>query len=242
MCRALVIAGLVAAAMFDVTDRRSYTIALPAGRSLSVALTVGHLRIQGEPRTDAVIEVVRTAPSTAALSRIPVHVEETDAAVHVVGTQLIEGTDPALKTDVTMRVPRAAVLDELRVMEGKITLTDLTGAVTADLRRGPIEATNLEGKVRLETGIGDVVATGMRLSPDGLIRLRTFNGDVRLTLAERPVNARVMALALNGAIASQIPLTLKTTWGPRFGEATLGTGEPVISIDVVTGGIDIRTK
>lgn len=242
MCRALVMAGLVASALFDVTDRRSYTIALPAGRSLSVALTVGHLRIQGEPRADAVIDVARTAPSTAALSRIPVDVEETATAVRVVGTQLIAGADPALKTDVTIRVPRAAVLDELRVMEGRITLTDLAGAVTADLRRGPIVATNLQGKVRLETGIGDVVATGMRLSPDGVIRLRTFNGDVRLTLAERPANARVMALALNGTIESEIPLTLKNTWGPRWGEATLGTGEPVISLDVVTGEIDIRTK
>ena len=65
--------------------------------------------------------------------------------------------------------------------------------------------------------------------------MRAFNGDVRLTLDEVPTDARVMALALNGTISSDIPLTMKDTWGPRWGEATLGKGEPVVSIDVITG-------
>jgi hypothetical protein len=78
------------------------------------------------------------------------------------------------------------------------------------------------------------------LSADGLLRLRAFNGDVRLTLVEKPSDARILALALNGTISSQIPLRMKDTWGPRWGEATLGKGEPVISIDVITGKIDIR--
>lgn len=73
------------------------------------------------------------------------------------------------------------------------------------------------------------------------LRLRAFNGDVRLTLAERPANARILALALNGHITSEIPLTMRDTWGPRWGEATLGRGEPVISIDVVTGTVDLRS-
>jgi hypothetical protein len=71
--------------------------------------------------------------------------------------------------------------------------------------------------------------------------LRAFNGDVRLTLAERPADARIMALALNGSITSQIPLVMKDTWGPRWGETTLGKGEPVISLDVITGTIEIRS-
>jgi DUF4097 and DUF4098 domain-containing protein YvlB len=170
-----------------------------------------------------------------------VSIQETATVVRVVGVQVNGGTDPSLKTDVTVRVPRDAVLETLRVMEGRITLADLTGRVNADLRRGSIEAANVQGSVRLETGIGDVVASQMRLSPTGLLRLRAFNGDVRLSLAERPKDARVMALALNGTVRSQIPLTMKEAWGPRWGEATLGTGEPVISLDVVTGVIDIKS-
>jgi hypothetical protein len=240
LLRAILAAGLVLGGLFDATDRRSYTIALPPGRVVSVELTVGHLRVQGEPRADALIEVNRSAPDESALLKIPVTVEETAAAVRVVGVQSEGGVDASLKTDVTLRVPRAAVLESLRVVEGRITLANLAGRVTADLRRGPIEATNVQGSVRLETGIGDVVASEMRVSPEGVLRLRAFNGDVRLSLAERPKDARVMALALNGSVRSQIPLTMKDAWGPRWGEATLGKGEPVISLDVVTGVIEIK--
>lgn len=233
---------LVAAAAAAVTDRRSYTVALPTGRALSVELTIGTIRVQGEARTDALIEVLRTAPTAEALATIPVTVDETDASVRLICTQPDGGTDPSLKTDVTLRVPRDAALSSLRVLEGKVILSSLTGSVTADLRRGPIEASRVEGMVRLETGIGDVIASDMRLSPRGLLRLRAFNGDVRLTLDEQPRDARVMALALNGTIQSAIPLKLRDTWGPRWGEATIGSGEPVISLDVVTGGIEIKLK
>jgi hypothetical protein len=237
----VIVVGLVAAGVAgNATDRRTQTVRLPAERAVSVALTIGQVRVQGEARSDAQIEIVRTAPTAEALARIPVAIEETAAEVRIVGEQANHGTDPALKTDVTLRVPHGATVSSLRVMEGRIVLSGLHGSVTADIRRGPIEATNLAGLVRLETGIGDVIATGMRLSPQGLLRLRAFNGHVRLALAERPPDARVMALALNGTIQSEIPLKMRETWGPRWGEATLGTGEPVISLDVVTGGIQIK--
>ena len=112
---------------------------------------------------------------------------------------------------------------------------------TLDVRRGSITATDLSGAVRLETEIGDLTVDKATLSDRGLLRLRTFNGDITLTLASRPADARILALVLNGAITSDIPLATKDTWGPRWGEATLGRGEPVISLDVVTGDIALRS-
>jgi hypothetical protein len=242
LLRAIVVGCVALSALADVTDRRSYTVTLTPPRALSVELTIGHVRIHGEPRADAVLEVVRTAPTRDALARIPVTVDESPTEVRVVGLQAGGGTDAALKTDVTLRVPRDAVIDSVRVVEGQISLAGLAGRISADVRRGPIEANDVQGVVRLETGIGNVVARGMRLAPGGLLRLRAFNGDIRLTLAERPANARVMALALNGTVQSQIPLTVKDTWGPRWGEATIGSGEPVISLDVITGKIAIAIE
>jgi hypothetical protein len=235
--------GLLAATVHvNATDRFTQTVPLPPNRAVSVSMTIGHLRVQGEARNDAVIEVVRTAPSQAGLPRIPVTIEERPDEVRVLGEQAGNGMDPALTTDITMRVPHAARLQSLRVKEGRITLSALDGTVMADVRRGPIDARNLQGVVRLETGIGDVAADQMRLSPGGMLRVRAFNGHIRLTLAERPVHARVMALALNGTIQSTIPLTMRDSWGPRWGETTLGSGEPVISLDVVTGDISIKTR
>ena len=239
----LVIGTLVllnpAVALAD-TDRQTRTLPLPPGRSISLDITIGEVRIEGSSRTDAMIEIVRHAPDAAGLTRVPVSIDEIESEIRIRGVQVDGGTDPALRTDMTLRVPHDAVLRSVRILEGRLTLAELTGAVTADLRRGSITASGVGGVIRLETGIGNVIAEQARLSDGGLLRLRAFNGDVRLTLAELPANARIMALALNGSISSEIPLHTKDTWGPRWGEATLGNGEPVISIDVITGKIEIK--
>jgi hypothetical protein len=248
--RRVLVAALACAAALTVegrthdaeTDRQVRTVALPAARALELVITVGNVRIQGEPRTDAVIEIVRTAPTRAGLARIPVAIEESDTAVSVNAAQTENGTDPAYRTDVTLRVPERAALASIQVMEGRLSLAAVKGRITAEVRRGGIDATDLEGSIRLTTEIGDIVTKNARLTASGLLRLRTFNGDVRLMLAEVPKDARILAVALNGTIDSDIPLRTKEAWGPRSGEASLGRGEPLISIDVVTGKIEIRTR
>jgi hypothetical protein len=231
-----------ATATVAATDRQTRTLPLPAGRAISLDITIGQVRIEGATGGDAVIEIVRHAPTVEQLARIPVEIEEDAAEIRIRGAQAEGGTDPALRTDITLRVPHHAIVRSVRIVEGRLTLVALSGAITADIRRGSIEASDLQGSVRLETGIGHVIADRVQLSADGVLRLRAFNGDVRLTLATIPADARIMALALNGTIASDIPLTMKDTWGPRWGEATLGRGEPVISIDVITGKIEIKVR
>lgn len=232
---------LAAALAVSAGDRQTHAIALPAGKTLSIQVTIGAVRIEGSDRPDAEVIVERLAPNAAHLARIPVTIDDTPARVIVRALQTDNTTDPAIRADVTVRLPRSAEIDQVQVLEGRIAITGFSGRVNADIRRGPIEGTDLSGTLRLEAGIGSVTLTAARLSANGLLRLRAFNGDVRLSLAERPRDARILALALNGPIKSDIPLTTRDTWGPRWGEATLGKGEPVISIDVVTGSIEIKT-
>jgi DUF4097 and DUF4098 domain-containing protein YvlB len=221
-------------------DRQVRTILLPPTRTLSIDITIGAVHIEGSTRADAEIEIVRRTPTEAGMARIPVAFAETDTDVRVSALQAEDGADPAYRSEITVRVPHGAQLPSVHLLEGRVTLRGLHGTIGADVRRGSITASDISGTVRLESGIGDITIERGRLSPAGLLRLRTFNGNIRLTLVERPIDARVMALALNGTIASDIPLAMKSTWGPRWGEATLGRGEPVISLDVVNGRIEIR--
>jgi len=233
--------ALSAPSAADVTDRQAKTVALPPGKPLSIEITVGTVRIEGWDKADAEIAIERHAPTAADLARLPLVIDDTDARVSVRALQADGGTDPALHADVVVRVPRSAAIDRVQVLEGRITINGFAGTLTADIRRGPIEGKEVSGTLRLEAGIGSIILTGARLSANGLLRLRAFNGDVRLTLAERPADARIMALALNGQITSEIPLTMRDTWGPRWGETTLGKGEAVISLDVVTGTVEIKS-
>ena len=225
----------------DVTDRQTRVIPLPPGKPLSIEVTIGSVRIDGWDKPDAEIIIERRAPDKSQLARVPVIIDDTPVRVTVRALQTENTTDPAYRADVTLRVPRAALIDRVQVLEGRITIEGFSGTMTADIRRGPIDGRNVSGTIRLEAGIGSVTVSDARLSENGLLRLRAFNGDVRLSLAARPADARIMALALNGHVKSDIPLTHRDTWGPRWAEATLGKGEPVISLDVVTGLIEIKS-
>ena len=225
----------------DLSDRQTRALPLPDGRPLVIEITVGTVRIEGWDKNDVEITVERRAPSAAHFARLPLTIAEIPPGVVVRALQTDNTTDPSLKSDVTVRVPRSATIERVAVLEGRIAIEGFNGTINASTRRGPIDAKEISGTIRLETEIGAVTLTNARLSAKGLLRLRTFNGDVRLALAQRPTDARVMALALNGSIKSDIPLSLRESWGPRWGEATLGNGEPVISIDVVTGTVEIKT-
>ena len=238
----LLLSLVLAAPAAAATDRQTRAFTWSASRALVLDVTIGDVRIVGADRTDVEVAVQRTAPTAEALERVPLVFEETPERVTVRFVQAGGHTDPALRADVVLRVPMDAVIERVRVMEGKLAVEKFRGALTADVRRGPIDAADVAGALRLETGIGSVTLRNARISPGGLLRLRAFNGDVRLQMPGPPADARVMALALNGTIQSDIPLTSRDTWGPRWSEATLGKGEPVISIDVVTGTVEIRTR
>ena len=107
------------------------------------------------------------------------------------------------------------------------------------MTRGSIEASSLGGSVWLETVMGDISVHHGSRPLDAPLRLRTFNGDINLSLPSPLPNARILALALNGTVTSTLPLTTRTIVGPRFSEATFGSGTPVVNLEVVNGHIRI---
>lgn len=223
-----------------VVDRQSHTYAAGPGQTWSLVADLAAVRVVGDPaRQDVRIDITRHAPAAGDLPRLPVVARESERGPEVVVRQRDGALDPALRADVTITVPALASRGRISVVEGGLELRGFHGDLDADLRRGSITAADVSGTLRLATTIGSVVVTRARLVAGGLLRLRAFNGDVKLGFAEAPRDARVMALALNGTITSALPLTMKDTWGPRWGETTIGNGAGVVSIDVVTGAVRI---
>ncbi len=190
-------------------------------------------------RRDVRFDITRQVPEGVPLTRLPIVVREPASGPEVIVRQAEGALDPAVHAEITVTVP-ATSRGAVAVIEGGLDIRGYRGRLDASVQRGPIAASDVAGVLRLETTIGAVVVTGAHLVPGGLLRLRAFNGDVRLALAEAPRDARVLALALNGSIQSTIPLMMKAGWGPRWGETTIGSGEHVVSIDVVTGTIRLE--
>jgi len=128
-------------------------------------------------------------------------------------------------------------LPDIEIFEGRLEIEGLYGTVTARVDRGAIVGRDVGGLLRLETNEGDITVDRASLSSEGLIRCRTFTGNVRVSLARRPANVRILLLSLSGAITSNLPLVERKGFAGRFREATLGPGQFLISIDVVRGDI-----
>lgn len=224
----------------DAVDRLSRTVALPAGRAIRIDATIADVTIVGSNRPDVAIEIVRHAPQPADFTRFPVVIDSAADGVHVAVVQIEGGRDARLKSEITMRVPTDALLEAVRVFEGRVRVSALTKGCDVDLRRGAVEASAVAGRVRLESGIGSVDVRDSALTAGGMMRLRVFNGPIRVRFARPPASARILALTFNGAVSSDIPLAMRDGFGPRFGEATIGSGDPVMSLDVVKGDIAIR--
>jgi hypothetical protein len=238
---AVVLAAVPAIATADAIDRTSRVVDVSGGMPIRLDATIADVTIVGSDRENLAIEIVRRAPSADRLALYPVAIDQQADGVHISVVQADQGRDASLKTEITIAAPASAVFQAIRVFEGRVKVTNVRGACDVDLRRGTIEAARLAGRIRLEAGLGGVDVRDSDLTAGGMMRLRVFNGPVRVRFAKPPVNGRILAVTFNGRLTSDIPLTMKDKFGPRFGETTLGTGDPVMSIDVVKGDIAITT-
>jgi len=220
-----------------ISDRTSRVLPIAAGTPIRIDATVADVVVTGSTRTDLRIEVERRVPGRDDLARLPVMIDSGADGVRIAALQEHDGRNADLKAIITIAAPADADLRSVRVFEGSVKLTNLKRACDVELRRGMIDADRLAGRIRLESGLGGIDVRDSELTADGVMRLRVFNGPLRVRFARRPANARILAVTLNGAIASEIPLTMKDQFGPRFGESTIGTGNPLLSADVVKGDI-----
>jgi hypothetical protein len=210
------------------------TKVVPLGEGVAISLesTVGDVEIRAWNRPELSIDI--DAPGG-----IEPRIDEGPGSIRISAVQPAGGMDRGIRTKIVLRAPARATFESVRLLDGRLVISGLNGAITADVRQGSIDAASVAGRLRLETGFGDVKVESATLDPDGFLRLRAFNGSVRLAFARPPADARILALTFNGKIDSDIPLTRKESFGPRFGETTIGKGQPVVSIDVITGDISI---
>lgn len=230
--------GGVAARTAD--DHLVRVFAFDAARPFAIAIGAGRVRVTGAAtQRDVRVTIVRSAASVAALAAAPPRIDDAPSGVTIDLVPAADAPEP-WRTDVSIEAPPGLRLDAVRIADGTLELRGLTGAVRAVVDRGAITADEIGGVMRLETTIGPVTVTRANLDPGGMLRLRTFNGDVRLAFTSPLEDARVMALALNGTITSSLPLTTRTGWGPRWGETSIGRADRVVSLDVVTGAIRLE--
>ncbi len=139
----------------------------------------------------------------------------------------------------TLTVPRTVRLDEIKLINGSLDVTGVTGEVHASCINGRLEAHNLAGRAELSTINGHLDAKFDQLSGTS-VELRSVNGPVELTIPSDS-KAEIEASTISGGIDNDFGLHVNHH---RFvghdlrGE--LGNGGPRIKLENVNGHIEIR--
>jgi hypothetical protein len=147
--------------------------------------------------------------------------------------------DNPASVEYTLTVPRGANLDEIKLINGALDLTGISGEVRASCINGRLEAHDLSGRAKLSTINGRLDARFAQLSGQD-VDLNSVNGSLELTIPSDS-NAEVDASTVSGGISNDFGLRVNDH---RFvghdlrGE--LGKGGSHIRLSDVNGRIEIR--
>jgi len=150
----------------------------------------------------------------------------------------VRRNNPA-SVEYTLTVPRAASLDEIKLINGALDVTGLRGEVRASCINGRLEAKNLAGRAKLSTINGHLDAEFDGLAGQA-IELSSVNGSVELTIPSDS-KAKLEATTVSGGIENDFGLHVnhhRYVGHDLRGE--LGDGGTDIRLENVNGSIEIR--
>jgi DUF4097 and DUF4098 domain-containing protein YvlB len=139
----------------------------------------------------------------------------------------------------TLTVPRGARLDEIKLINGALDVTGVSGEVSASCINGKIEAHNLSGRAELSTINGRLDARFDQLS-NSSIELKSVNGSVELTIPSDS-KAEIEASTVSGGIGNDFGLHVNNhQFVGHDLRGELGNGGPHVKLENVNGHIEIR--
>jgi DUF4097 and DUF4098 domain-containing protein YvlB len=157
---------------------------------------------------------------------------------HDLSFSLGSHNNPA-SVEYTLTVPRSARLDEVKLINGSLDVTGVSGEVRASCINGRLEAHSLSGRAELSTINGHLDARFDQLSSSS-VELKSVNGSLELTIPSDS-KAEIEASTVSGGIENDFGLRVnhhRVVGHDLRGE--LGSGGPRIKLENVNGRIEIR--
>jgi DUF4097 and DUF4098 domain-containing protein YvlB len=220
---------------------------LNAGGSVEVRNINGFVHITAWDRNEVKVDAVKWAYTPERVKEADIRVNATADRV-VIRTHYPEGdlsfrdddeNNPAT-VDYTLTVPASARLDEIKLINGDLTVENVAGEVHGSSINGTVKASGLRGRTELSTINGPVEANFASIGTDGRIELKSVNGSVSAVLPS-DANAEVSAKTVHGAIRNDFGLPVEDGRyvGHRL-EGRIGAGQSRVDLKNVNGGIRIR--
>jgi len=228
----------------SLTEEFHQTYPLTADGRVELDNINGDVRISSWDRNEIKVDAVKYADTKERLEEAKIEVNAGQSSISI-RTKYPDHeshwgwhNNPA-SVEYTLTVPRAARLDEIKLINGALDVNGVAGEVRASCINGRLDAQNLAGEARLSTINGHLHAAFDKLNGHS-VELSSVNGGLDLTIPS-DANARVEAQTVSGGIENDLGLHVNNH---RFvghdlnGE--LGSGRTRIELKNVNGHIDIH--
>ena len=228
------------------TEEFHQTYALTAEGRIELDNINGAVHISSWDRNEVKVDAVKYADTKERLDEARIEVDSgkdylsirTKYRDHDLSFNWGSHNNPA-SVEYTLMVPRAARLDEIKLINGSLDVTGVSGEVRASCINGKLQAHNLSGRARLSTINGRLDAGFDQLTGSAL-ELNSVNGSVELTIPSDS-KAEIDASTVSGGIDNDFGLHVNHR---RFvghdlrGE--LAGGGTRIELKNVNGRIEVR--
>lgn len=217
--------------------RASYALA-PNGR-IAIHNLYGDVQITAWDRDEVLVRATKHSNDADRLNEVRIVVDTSSGLVSI-RTQYTGDAEQPASVEYRIMVPRGATLENVKLVNGGLWLTGMTGPVKASSVNGSIKAERMEGRVELSTVNGFLEAGFQRISRCNAILLSSVNGPIKVSLPSG-AGANVRAHNLSGGIAANFGHAWKAPGGHRLEAAVNGGGTP-IRVENVNGGISIHAN
>ncbi|WP_286235284.1 DUF4097 family beta strand repeat-containing protein [Thalassotalea sediminis] len=231
--------------MADITDEVNKSFTVNATSEFRLNNVNGEVEIQGWDKN--VIEVTATisADNERARNRIEVQMEENSRGV-TVETHYKKGDwnkHSSGSVDYQVMVPVGTKLSEIELVNGSLTVENVSGMMKLQTVNGAIDASGLANNSEVSSVNGSVELIYHSVS-DSLndINIETVNGRVILVLPEE-ISADVEVETMHGSIKNDFGLSAKKNmFTGRSLEGMIGNGKVQIDIETINGSVKIKKK
>jgi hypothetical protein len=217
--------------------RASYSLA--ANGRVVVQNLYGDVEITAWDRDEVLVVATKHSTDSRSLDDAQVVVDSSSGMVSIHTQYTGADAEHPASVEYHIMVPRRANLEQVRLINGGLSLNGMAGGVKASSVNGSIKAAMLEGEAELSTVNGRLEAGFQRVNKCNAISLKSVNGPIRLSLPAG-AGATVSAQNLSGGIDSTFGRPWRASTGHRL-EASLNGGGAAIRLQNVNGGISIQS-
>jgi len=199
----------------------------------------GDVRITTWERDEVLVQAIKRSRDPRQLKDAKIVVDSSSDLVSI--RTLYAGTDAERPASVEFRitVPRTANLENVKLINGGLSISGVAGSVKASAVNGSIKVERLEGQTELSTVNGQLEAEFDRVSRSNSISLTSVNGPIKLSIPAG-AGAQLIAHNLSGGIDSDFGHVWRASSGHRL-RTVVNRGGAQIHLNNVNGGISIRS-